>query len=141
MSKRQIRKRQIRCLLDAIVVERLFGQDPWPADRKTCDALNRRLIELGLEEEICDEPNTWKNTALGNELDVDLVGVFMGLWDEGDAVFVLQTYGLIDEAECETLYHLLESSADFALIFRHRVQRAYFDYSGKRGPGASPRRR
>ncbi len=58
MNKRQIRKsqspRKIRCLLGAMVLERLFGQGPWPADRETCDAVTQTLIDLGLER-VCDK--------------------------------------------------------------------------------------
>ena len=42
-------------------------------------AYDRKLIQMGLIEQVRDEPPTWRNTALGNELDVDLFQVFMGL--------------------------------------------------------------
>lgn len=51
---------------------RLFGRQSWLADRETCSALHRKLIQMGLVEVVCVEPQTWRSSPLGKELDVDL---------------------------------------------------------------------
>src|SRR6478752_5024789 len=96
-------KAKIIAELENMVVTRLFGRQPWLADRETCCAVNRKLIQMGLVEQICDEPQTWQNTPLGKELDLDLFLVFMGHWDECDIPSLLKEYGLIDESEFDAI--------------------------------------
>jgi ubiquinone biosynthesis protein UbiJ len=89
-------KAKIIADLENMVAARLFGRQPWLADRETYSAvkrkliqmglveqvrdepLNRKLIQMGLVEVVGDEPLTWQITPLGKELDVDLFEVFMG---------------------------------------------------------------
>src|SRR5262249_28832543 len=39
-----------------MVVARLFGRQPWLADRETYSAVKRKLIQMGLVEQVRDEP-------------------------------------------------------------------------------------
>ena len=89
-------KAEIIAELENMAVTRLFGCQPWLADRETCSAVTRKLIQMGLWEEVSDEPQTWRITPLGKELDVELYEVFMGVIYEGDVPPILEEYGLLD---------------------------------------------
>ena len=58
-------KAQIIAELEKMVVARLFGRQPWLADRETFSAVNRKLIQMGLMEVVSVEPQTWRATPLG----------------------------------------------------------------------------
>jgi hypothetical protein len=72
-------KAKIISELENMVVARLFGRQPWLADRETYSAVKRKLIQMGLVEVVSVEPQIWRATPLGKELDVDLFQVFMGI--------------------------------------------------------------
>jgi hypothetical protein len=114
--------------LDDIIVARLFGHEPWLVDRETGAALSRTLSEMGLEEQVLGKKDTSRLTALGSKLNVDLMMVFMGLYDEGDIPYVLEKHTLIDEFEADAIYDALEAGGDPERLLRNRVQQAYFDY-------------
>ncbi len=114
--------------LDALVFARLFGSRPWLVDRETAVALKRKLAQLGLEEQVPGETETWRSTPFGIEQRLDLLMVFIGLWDEWEIPYILETYGLIDESETEFIYYLLGVSTDPNSVMRAIVRRAYFKY-------------
>jgi len=119
-------KAQIIAELEKMVVARLFGGQPWLADRETCSALHRKLIEMGLWKQVHDDPIiAWRITPLGRELDVDLFQVFMGIWSEWEVPLILEEYGLLSEAE---FYTICASDADAESLLSGYVKRAYFDY-------------
>ena len=112
--------------LEAIVQLRLFGRGRWLADRETCRALERTMMQLGLWERVPGAPGTCQNTTLGKELSLDLYLVFVGLFDEGDIPIVLEHHRLIDESLVDCLYTRLEAGADPETLLRGYVQHAYF---------------
>jgi hypothetical protein len=61
-------KAEIIAELENIVAARLFSREPWLADRETFSAVHRKLIEMGLVEQVRDETLTWQITPLGKEL-------------------------------------------------------------------------
>jgi hypothetical protein len=70
---------------------------------------------------------TWRNTPLGKELDVDLFQVFMGHWDEWEVPTILERYRLIDESEADgILERMTEANAE--RVLSGYVKRAYFNY-------------
>jgi hypothetical protein len=117
---------EILCELDAIIIARLFGPHPWLVDRETGNALGGKLLQMGLEEKVPGDTDTWRSTSLGKELKVDLLAVFMGLWCEWDAIDILEQYGLIEEAE--SIHNQLEANLDPETVLRRPVQKAYLDY-------------
>jgi hypothetical protein len=120
-------KAQIIAELENMVVARLFNRQPWLADRETNSAYHRKLIQMGLLEQVWDKPQTWRNTRLGNELDVDLLSVFMGHWDEWEVPMILQEYHLIDKSEADLIYeNMTEANAE--CVLSGYVKRAYLDY-------------
>jgi len=129
----QMEKRTVVQGLHALMVTRLFGGCPWLADRKTCDALGRKLNELGLQEFVPGDNLTTRSTALGNELHVDLVMVFIGLWDEWEIPMILEDYGLIDEIDTDRIVELLETCSDPERLLRPIVRKAYRNYYNPSG--------
>ena len=136
-------KAKIISELENMVVARLFGRQPWLADRETYSAvkrkliqmglveqvrdepLNRKLIQMGLVEVVRDEPLTWQITPLGKELDVDLFEVFMGIKWKCDVPIILAEHGLLNELEFDAILECMsEANADLSGY----VKRAYFVY-------------
>ena len=110
-----------------MVAARLFGRQPWLADRETFSAVNRKLIQMGLVEVVCVEPLTWRISPLGKELDVELFEVFMGLFDEQEVPMILEHHRLIEESEVDAIYACM-SEANAERVLSGYVKRAYFDY-------------
>jgi hypothetical protein len=127
LTSESMNKAQIIAELENMVVARLFSRELWLADCETYSAYHRKLIEMGLVEQVRDEPPTWRNTPLGNELDVDLFQVFMGLWCEWEVPLILEEYGLLTESEFDAIIECT-SEADAETLLSEYVKRAYFDY-------------
>ena len=119
-------KAKIIAELENMVAARLFSGRPWLADRETISAASRKLIEMGLMEQVRDEPFTWRITPLGKELDLDLFQAFMGLWCEWEVPLILEEHGLLTESEFDAIIEL--SEADAETLLSGYVKRAYFDY-------------
>ena len=126
-------KAKIISELETIVAARLFGRQPWLADRETYSAVKRKLIQMGLVEQVGDEPLTqvgdepltWQITPLGKELDVDLFEVFMGIKWKCDVPIILAEHGLLNESEFDAILECMsEANADLSGY----VKRAYFVY-------------
>ena len=144
-------KAKIIAELENMVVTRLFGRQPWLADPETCDAVRRKLMQMGLVEQVRDEPlnrkliplnrkpvqmglvevvgdepfTTWQITPLGKELDVDLFEVFMGIKWKCDVPIILAEHGLLNELEFDAI---LECMSDANADLSGYVKRAYFEY-------------
>jgi len=116
--------RQLHLIVDA----RLFGTAAWPVDRESTNRLHTTLLQMGLVEEVPGQADTWRNTPLGNELHIDLLEVFMGLWDEWDIPEILQAYGLIDEWEAHRLWRALTVGAGWERTFKNYARRAYLAF-------------
>jgi hypothetical protein len=83
-------KAKIIAELENMVAARLFSGQPWLADLETISAYHRKLIQMGLLEQVCAEPPTWRYTPLGKEVDIELFQVFTGLVYEWDVPFILK---------------------------------------------------
>jgi hypothetical protein len=136
-------KAKIISELENMVVARLFGRRPWLADRETYSAvkrkliqmglveqvrdepLSRKLIQMGLVEQVGDEPLTWQIKPLGKELDVDLFEVFMGIKWKCDVPIILAEHGLLNESEFDAI---LECMSEVNADLSGYVKRAYFVY-------------
>jgi hypothetical protein len=120
-------KAEIIAELENMVAARLFSGRPWLADWETNSAYHQKLIQMGLIEQVCVEPQTWRNTPLGKELDVDLFQVFMGHFGEWDVPFILEEYRLLDRSEADDIYERM-TEANAERVLSGYVKRAYFDY-------------
>lgn len=107
---------------------RLFGDSEWLSTREASDAIGRKLFDLGLQEHVAGSADTTRATALGNELHLDLVLVFLGVWDEWEMPGILLQYGLIDELEEEQIYNALAKDTDAERILKPIVQSAFRDH-------------
>ncbi len=126
-------KRDVIQALHAIMITRLFGSRPWLADREAADALRNKLDEMGLQERVLGGDCTTRSTALGNELQLDLVMVFIGLWVEWEMPMILEDHGLIDEDDTDRLFDLLETCGDPERLLRPIVRKAYRDHYNPSG--------
>ena len=120
-------KREIIRQLHAIAVLHLFGDCNWLCDRETCGPLHRLGLEMKLWEPVQDSKYT-RPTALGQELNVRLLGVFMGEWDPWEVPDLLLEGGLINEAQAEKLYGQLEHGLAPEKVLKRIVQIAYRAY-------------
>jgi hypothetical protein len=114
--------------LNIMVAARLFGPKPWRESQESGDAITKRLIEMGLYEEVPRERETWRLTAFGREQHLDLLEVFMGAFDEYDTVIILQNYELVDDPTAESIWQLLGAGVDPESLLKPLVQRAYFEF-------------
>jgi len=83
---------------------------------------------MKVQEEVPGDPRSSRSTALGKELNIDLVCAFMGHWDPFDLLYQLEEYELLTEAEADRLRNRLNNGADAESLLRARVQRAYVEY-------------
>jgi hypothetical protein len=122
----EMTKAEIVAELEAMAWYRLFNSRQWFADRETVYAVNRRLMKLGLLERISSD--TWRNTPLGRELNLDLFEVFIGLWDAWEVPWILQDHRFIDEIEVDSLYAQMHRRANPETVLLRYVRQAYLDY-------------
>jgi hypothetical protein len=121
-----MRRSEVLTEIEAMIFHRLFEGDQSLADRETAPVLTKRLEQLGLEERVPAEKDTWRSTALGRELHFDLLSVFLGLWDEWEVPTILEKYGVIDDLECEAIWDAFEAGRDPETILKKYVLKAYF---------------
>jgi hypothetical protein len=120
-------KTAIATRLAVISSTRLFGEEQWLVDREAAIKLDEALQAMGLHEKV--SANTFRNTTLGKEVDVDLHMVFMGLWEPWEMVLILEERGLLDEDEVDPLFDLLErDEKHYEPPFKARVQQAYRNF-------------
>ena len=122
----EMNKAEIVAELEAIAWNRLFNCRHWLPDRETIWALHQKLIKMGLVEHISSD--TWRNTPIGTELDIDLFEVFMGLFDVWEVPYILEDHGLIDEWESDSICARMARNANPESVLAGVVRRAYLDY-------------
>jgi hypothetical protein len=81
----------------------LLGEGSWPADRESVPAFFRTVRSLGLDENVLDRPGATRSTALGRELELDLIMAFAGVWEIWEIPYILADYGYIEESQAEEL--------------------------------------
>ncbi len=123
-----MRKSTLLKKIQAMIDAQLFGGRPWPPDQATVAALQKKVFVLGLEERVPGMTDTWRSTPLGNEIQLDLMMVFMGIWALAEIPDILGKHQLIDEAECKSIYDKLEDGQDAEGLIIPLVQRAYFKH-------------
>jgi hypothetical protein len=122
----EMTKAEIVVELEAMAWNRLFNCRPWLADRETFYAIHQKLIKMGLVEHITSD--TWQNTPLGKELDIDLFEAFMGLFDEWEVPYILEDHRLIDQWESDSICARMSRKANSESVLLECVRRAYLDY-------------
>jgi hypothetical protein len=114
--------------LEAMAFARLFGSRPWLTDWESRVALERKLEQMGLQEPVPGTSDTTRSTPLGRELHLDLLMVFIGLWDECEIPGILEDHGFIDDLEVEYMFDLLEAGRDPEIVLKKYVREAYLKY-------------
>jgi hypothetical protein len=118
----EMNKAEIVAELEAMAWHRLFNCRHWLADRETFWAVHQKLIEMGLVEHISSD--TWRNTPLGKELDVDLYEVFMGLFDAWEVPNILEDHSFLDEWESDSIRARMSRKASPEFVLLGVVRRA-----------------
>jgi len=126
-------KRAVIAEIQKMILTRLYGEGMWLADRDAVDVIDRRLRQLGLQETVPEDPSTTRATALGNELKLDLIKVFLGLWAEEEVPMILMNYGLFDEYDLEEIYDRMEWGFDPERLLLPVVQNAHFKFHNPSG--------
>lgn len=123
------RRRRLEAIqtLHALVHERLFGTCQWIADREIARALSKKLRVLGLNERVPGPPGTQRATALGREVNIDLMMVFMGIWQPYEVPEILEMNGLVSKDDMEEIVTRLEDE-DHEKVLLPLVRRAFFQY-------------
>jgi len=125
IEKQCLTRTEIARRLHEMVDERLFGDKSWPTDKESANEVNATLLELGL---IDRTEQGYRNTPLGNELDVELLEAFMGNWDEYELPEILEMRGLIKEDALQHLRRILCKRTGWESTFKEYVRRAYSQY-------------
>jgi hypothetical protein len=114
--------------LYTLAEQRLFGDGLWPAEGETLYALRRKIDEAKLYELIPGTNNTYRPTPLGRAVNVDLLMVFLGLWDDAEIPFVLENEGLMSEDEADDVMERYWGAKDPEAILLPYVRRAFRQY-------------
>jgi hypothetical protein len=117
-------KLDILCELHAVIATRLLGEGPGLMEREDALKSNERALAIRLEEQV--NRDTWRLTALGKEMDLDLLSIFMGRWDYRDIPVILKQRGLITNSEADAIYEHWAKCHNPELAMKSYVQRAYF---------------
>lgn len=117
--------------LHSMIDQRLFGKGDWPGDRGACEKLNERLAELGLLQWIEGSVEGITPTALGLEIDLELMFVWLGNIRESDMIKILADRGLIDERAIDAISGMANSEAKER--FRALVRQAYLQHHNPSG--------
>jgi len=78
-------------------------------------------------------PGCTRSTALGRELDVDLMTVFAGAFNVWDIPYILESRGYIEPAEADDLISL-SSETEAEKLVREHVLRAYLKFCNHSHP-------
>ena len=92
------------------------------------EAVVTAFLKTGLAELVPGEPDRWQATALGKKMDVDLLVVFLGIFDEFNAAEILADRGFIDNREVDRLWDLMHAGNDPEEVLKPVVRAAYRRY-------------
>lgn len=122
-------KAAIICRLHEITDHYLLGAGSWPAKGELLAPFWKTIRDFGLEEDVPGRPGNTRSTALGKELNLDLVMAFVGAFDLWEIPYVLESSGYLEESEADELYSA--APGDAQLEIRRYVLRAYFNFCNR----------
>jgi len=111
--------------VQSIAMSRLFGADRWFAYEDEISRLFNLITKTGLAELVPGKPDKWQATALGKQVGVDLLVIFLGIFDEFGAVEMLMDHGFIDGGEADRIWDLLFAGHDPEVVLKPIVRAAY----------------
>ena len=107
----------------------LFGAGSWPADREASVAFWKLLDDCGLTADVHDEPGTIQYTALGLELNVELMSIFAGAVELWEIPLVLDLMGYLDDDEANAIYTVKSKHPE--RVIRQHVRQVYFKFCNR----------
>ena len=107
----------------------LFGAGSWPADREALVAFWKLLDDCGLTADVHGEPGTIQYTALGLELNVELMSIFAGAVELWDIPLVLDLMGYLDDDEADAIYTVKSKHPE--RVIRQHVRPVYFKFCNR----------
>jgi hypothetical protein len=116
-------KLDILCELHAVIAARLFGEGPWLMEREDALLTGQRVLEMGLLKQ--GPIDGWQHTPFAEEIDFDLLSVFMGWQDEGDIPSILEEHGLVTKAEVDSMHEQWAKCHDPERAMKRYVRKAY----------------
>lgn len=129
-TKKIMNKSKILDQLNAMAAYRLFGERAWVSDPESFIAMDLMFLRLGLQEPVPGCSDTSRSTALGMELDLELIMAFVRSWADEEIPNVLLSYGFIDEIELDRIFELLEAGAHPEDVLLPLVRWAYIRHFG-----------
>jgi hypothetical protein len=124
-------KAEIVLKLHEVADFHLLGAGTWPAYEESA-AFIKAAKDMGLEEDVPGSPGCTRSTALGRELDVNLMAVFAGAFHVFDVPEILESRGYIEPAETYALISL-DSETEAKKLVREHVLRAYLKFCNHSG--------
>jgi hypothetical protein len=109
-----------------MVAKVLFGPNPWPPKPIV---VNAALNKLGVEEWI-DGLGTSRLSRLGKEVDADLFRIWLGGFEEWDALWIIEERELICSIDAEEMWERVEAGEDVRRELRLLLQQSYLTYCG-----------
>lgn len=124
-------KAEITCRFHQIADHLLLGAGNWPPSSERLEDFRTWVRECALEEDVPDFPGTTRATALGRELNLDLMMAFVGAWEIWEIPYILESKGYITQPEADEVWELPSDDGE-ALIQRY-VVRAYLHFCNQEG--------
>jgi hypothetical protein len=122
-------KAAVICKLHEIADYYLLEEGVWPINQEFLQTFFKTVRELGLDEDVPEMPGTTRSTAIGKELNLDLLMVFVGAWDFWDIPHILEENGYVEESEADELYNGPPLGAERKL--RCYVLRSYLKFCNR----------
>ena len=122
-------KADICCELYNAADFHLFGAGSWPADREASVAFWKLLDDCGLTADVHGEPGTIQYTALGLELNVELMSIFAGAVELWEIPLVLDLMGYLDDDEADAIYTVKSKHPE--RVIRQHVRQVYFKFCNR----------
>jgi len=122
-------KAEVVKALHRMMDHRLFESPDWLGVWEANHVINKALLQMGLCEPVDEDRKNTRNTALGKELEVDLLTVFLGLHYWPEIPMILSHYGLItDEKEAAIYRKWPDDIRGWEKLLRSIVKQAYLDF-------------
>jgi hypothetical protein len=100
----RMNKAHIVSKLHAITDHYLLVAGTWPLEPEQLNSFWAMIREFELEEDVPNSPGTTRSTALGNDVNLELMMAFVGAYELLEIPGILESNGLLTEAETDEIY-------------------------------------
>jgi hypothetical protein len=98
------------------IMSRLFGAGRWFAYEDEIPRLFKLIMKTGLAELVPGQPKWWQATVLGKQVGVDLLVIFLGIFDAFEAAEILANHGFMDDREVDRIWETLFTDPDPTVV-------------------------